>query len=125
MSNILPKAGLVPVVYGKSPTSLKWHQADAIKALNVKVQTQPRFAGLLVMPTGSGKTITAAYWLLQNVINRHKKLLWIAHRHELLIQALQTFIRNACDDLVSDRRSFQYRIISGLPDLYFPLTRNS
>lgn len=119
MINLLPKAGRVSV-HAKSPMSLKWHQCEAIKALDARVQVQPRFAGLLVMPTGSGKTITAANWLLKNVINRRKKLLWIAHRHELLVQALQTFISNASNDLVPNRDSFRYRIISGLPDHDIP-----
>jgi ATP-dependent helicase IRC3 len=114
--DIPPKAGKVTVVRGKSATKLKLHQAHALKALNKKIQGRQNFGGLLVMPTGSGKTFTAAYWLLKNVINNNVKLLWIAHRHQLLDQALETFINNAYSDIIPDRTSFQYRIVSGLPD---------
>src|SRR5574341_127518 len=98
MTNSLPKAGEISIVSGYSPTSLKSHQTNAVRALSAKVEGRPSFAGLLVMPTGSGKTVTAVHWLLQNVINRQKKLLWIAHRHELLSQALRTFVNNSCGD---------------------------
>lgn len=112
----LPKAGKIPIRFGQRPVILKWHQTDAIRALNARVNGRPSFAGLLVMPTGSGKTITAAYWLLQNVINQNKKLVWIAHRHELLVQALHTFAANASAELLPNRQDFQYRIISGLAE---------
>jgi hypothetical protein len=45
------------------------------------------FQGLVVMPTGSGKTFTAVRWLLQNVVARGQRVLWLAHRYELLNQA--------------------------------------
>lgn len=112
----IAKAGKVKIAPGNSPTTLKWHQMDAIKALNSSIAPHSAFAGLLVMPTGAGKTFTATYWLLQNVLNQHKKLLWIAHRHELLAQALRTFVNNAYQEVVPKRESFRYRIISGLPD---------
>ncbi|HEX9921772.1 MAG TPA: DEAD/DEAH box helicase family protein [Anaerolineae bacterium] len=110
------KAGKVKIAPNNSPTTLKWHQTDAIKALNSSITPHSAFAGLLVMPTGAGKTFTAAYWLLQNILNHHKKLLWIAHRHELLAQALRTFVANASAELLPNRQDFQYRIISGLAE---------
>ena len=63
-----PKYGNISITAGKSPTDLKWYQNAALKALNAKLNARQSFSGLLVMPTGSGKTITAVYWLLQNVI---------------------------------------------------------
>jgi superfamily II DNA or RNA helicase len=45
------------------------------------------FQGLVVMPTGAGKTFTAVRWLLQNVVARGQRVLWLAHRYELLNQA--------------------------------------
>ena len=42
------------------------------------------FKGMLVMPTGSGKTHTAVDWLLRNWIDDGGRVLWIAHRDELL-----------------------------------------
>lgn len=66
-------------------------------------------AGLLVLPTGGGKTLTATYWLMKNVLSRGKKVLWIAHRYSLLEQAHAAF------ELVCDK-PYRYRIISGIHD---------
>ena len=46
---------------------------------------------MLVLPTGSGKTLTAVNRLLRNAVNKGKKILLIAHRHLLLEQAADTF----------------------------------
>ena len=39
------------------------------------------FQGLLVMPTGSGKTYTAIRWLMENVVARGGRILWLAHQN--------------------------------------------
>ncbi|MGO9569775.1 MAG: DEAD/DEAH box helicase [Desulfomonilaceae bacterium] len=111
---------------GTCPRSLWPHQQDAIRAMNGKIpldSTQipqrPAFAGLLVVPTGGGKTLIAVRWLLRNIIDgkRKKKVLWIAHRHELLKQAFSAFETNAYSDVMyPDTKSFRFRIISGLDD---------
>ena len=68
------------------------------------------------MPTGGGKTLTAAYWLLRNAVDQNKKILWLAHRHLLLEQAAEAFARNAYTDTMVNRTVFNYRIISGMHD---------
>jgi len=68
-------------------------------------------AGMVVMPTGSGKTFTAVRWLIQNVINKKGKVLWIAHRHELLEQAAMAFY--TASYLATDRDEIRIRIVSG------------
>lgn len=74
------------------------------------------FRTLLVLPTGGGKTLTAAYWLLRNAVDNGKKILWLAHRHLLLEQAAEAFARNAYTDNMVNRTVFSYRIISGMHD---------
>ncbi|MEH2126217.1 DEAD/DEAH box helicase family protein [Nostoc sp.] len=106
-------AGLIKVKRGEAPKELYSHQNEAIIALNKKNQFP--FEGLLVLPTGGGKTLTAVHWLLRNFINNKKKVLWIAHRHELLDQALETLQLNAYSSLLSNVSGFRYRIISGHP----------
>lgn len=69
------------------------------------------YNGLLVMPTGSGKTFTAARWLIEHVVNEGGKVLWIAHRRELLEQAASTFDRFAY--LAKKRPQIQRRLVSG------------
>lgn len=106
-------AGLIKVTRGEAPKELYFHQNEAIKALNEI--NKNAFEGLLVLPTGGGKTLTAVHWLLRNFINHKKKVLWIAHRHELLDQALETLQLSAYSSLLSNVSGFRYRIISGHP----------
>ncbi|MBU4220642.1 MAG: DEAD/DEAH box helicase family protein [Euryarchaeota archaeon] len=108
----------VDVAIGKNPKKLYIHQEEAIKKLDdkiIKANKYP-FEGLLVIPTGGGKTYTAVQWLSRNYIDKNKKILWIAHRHMLLEQARDTFVKSAYTDILKNRKSFNYRIVSGLHD---------
>lgn len=80
-------------------------QVEAIQQLKKK-QQQGRFKGLLVLPTGGGKTTTAVRWLWEVALTKGKKVLWLAHRHELLNQACQNFQENCQKELT-------YRVVSG------------
>lgn len=114
----VPYAGKVDVAIGKIPKTMYIHQEEAIKKLDEKIIKANKypFEGLLVIPTGGGKTYTAVQWLLRNYIDKNKKILWIAHRHMLLEQAADTFVKSAYTDILKNRESFNYRIISGLHD---------
>lgn len=112
-------AGTIQIVNEESRVNLYKHQEDAIENLQNKIikTNKTPFAGLLVLPTGGGKTLTAAYWLAKNYLAKDKKILWIAHRHELLEQAKTTFHeRLAYKDIFGSKTSFNYRIISGIHD---------
>lgn len=100
---------------GKNPRQLYEHQEEAIRKLDAMDKRGP-FRTLLVLPTGGGKTLTAAYWLLRNAVEQNKKILWLAHRHLLLEQAAEAFARNAYTDTMVNRTVFNYRIISGMHD---------
>lgn len=100
---------------GKNPQQLYEHQEEAIRKLDAMDKRGP-FRTLLVLPTGGGKTLTAAYWLLRNAVDQNKKILWLAHRHLLLEQAAEAFARNAYTDTMVNRTVFNYRIISGMHD---------
>lgn len=70
------------------------HQEEAWEQLTAHLRESKKsnvFQGMLVMPTGAGKTFTTARWLLEHVINAGGKVLWIAHRGELLTQAAGAF----------------------------------
>jgi superfamily II DNA or RNA helicase len=74
------------------------HQQHAWEALSSALATSEAtgvFEGMLVMPTGSGKTFTAVRWLAQKVLPRGHRVLWLAHRHELLEQTATEFYRAA------------------------------
>lgn len=100
---------------GKNPRQLYEHQEEAIRKLDAMDKRGP-FRTLLVLPTGGGKTLTAAYWLLRNAVDQNKKILWLAHRHLLLEQAAEAFARNAYTDTMVNHTVFNYRIISGMHD---------
>ena len=105
----------VTVAKGKNPRDLYDHQLKAMSKLN-EINRKKDFSAIIVLPTGAGKTLTSVYWLLKNAVNKHVKVLWIAHRHLLLEQAAEAFVSNAYSDLLPERLNFKYRIISGMHD---------
>ena len=67
-------AGTIQIVNEESGINLYKHQEDAVENLQnkiIKTNKNP-FAGLLVLPTGGGKTLTAAYWLAKNYLAKDK-----------------------------------------------------
>lgn len=88
-------------------------QMKAFEALdNLKRKNPEGFATMLVLPTGAGKTYTAAHWVLKNYINKGVKVLWIAHRSELLRQAAEAFYRDTTDTTLPNRNSFTSYVVS-------------
>ena len=57
---------------GKNPRQLYEHQEEAIRRIDA-INKKDTFRSLLVLPTGGGKTLTAAYWLLKNAVDKEKK----------------------------------------------------
>lgn len=112
-------AGKINIANSESGIVPYEHQEKAFYQLQEKI-TKPNknpFAGLLVLPTGGGKTLTAAHWISKNYLDKGKKVLWLAHRHELLEQAKNTFAEKlAYNDIFKTKTSFNYRIISGIHD---------
>lgn len=105
-------SGKVYVSNSNNPRNLYLHQREAIETLK-KMGKKEKFSSLLVIPTGGGKTFTAVYWALKEIINNNQKILWLAHRHELLNQTLKTAINTSYKDILPNRENFSYRIISG------------
>jgi len=108
-------AATVDVAKGKNPKSLYQHQEEAMMKISEQNQ-KTDFSAIVVLPTGAGKTLTAVYWLLKNAVNKHKKVLWLAHRHLLLEQAAESFVLNSYSNLLSERLNYNYRIVSGIHD---------
>ncbi len=97
-------------VSSKTP---KQHQTDAIKKMNDFFLQEDKRAGILVMPTGAGKTYTAVYWLLKNIISKNKKVLWLADQGFLLEQARESFRENILEVDCNRRNEINIRIVSG------------
>jgi len=69
------------------------HQTAAWDRLTAHFLSQGQKAGLVVVPTGGGKTVLAAHWLLAHHVREGGRVLWLAHRRSLLRQAFATFRR--------------------------------
>ncbi len=96
---------------GKHPHRLYDHQEKAVKRMVLKMKAG--FAGVLVLPTGGGKTRTAVHWLLSNVIENGGKVLWLAHRHSLIDQACSAFCQTGYRDVLRTKERFICRKVSG------------
>lgn len=74
------------------------HQQEAVNALSKYYEVEKDVAnrnGLLVMPTGSGKTYTAVTWLLSQGVANGYRVVWLVHRQELVEQTYQEFRKQA------------------------------
>ena len=90
------------------------YQREAWSKLNAhlaEARSTGVFQGLVVMPTGSGKTFTSVHWLLSEIVSNGGRVLWLAHRHELLSQAGAEFHRLA--GVVRNKERLRVRIVSG------------
>lgn len=75
--------------------SLHPYQREAVSSLKTYFIEEERQRGMLVLPTGSGKTRTAVYFLLRYMVSCGYQVIWLAHRYMLLEQAEQVFRENA------------------------------
>ncbi|MFF0448174.1 DUF3427 domain-containing protein [Streptomyces sp. NPDC004609] len=69
------------------------HQRDMLERLEVERTVHDRHRNLLVAATGTGKTVMAAldYKRLRQQHGRDLRLLFVAHRQEILRQSLRTY----------------------------------
>lgn len=112
-------AGKVSIEKSSSNIELYDFQKQAIQSLEQKIIQGDKkdFSGLLVLPTGGGKTLTVSYFIARHFLDKKVKVLWIAHRHELLEQALKTFIEKlAYKDILPNKSALKFRLISSLHD---------
>jgi len=99
----------------REPHPFQKEASDRLDNSLREFESSKRFEGIVVMPTGSGKTYTTVQWLLSKVLVRERfKVLWLAHRHELLNQAARDFVRLSGLLSQSDKQEFRLRIVSGM-----------
>lgn len=80
---------LEPQIIDKKPRE---HQRAAWDAMSRRFEDGSE-AGILVIPTGGGKTFVSAHWLLEHHVRHGGRVLWLAHRRNLLMQAMEEFER--------------------------------
>ncbi|HVJ28078.1 MAG TPA: DEAD/DEAH box helicase family protein [Vicinamibacterales bacterium] len=107
----------------KEPAS---HQRAALSALSRWLESpEPEKGGIVVLPTGGGKTFTAVRFLCTGPLSKGYKVLWLAHTHHLLEQAIDSFGRASDDDIGSNgcearwvaepKATLAVRVVSGTP----------
>lgn len=73
------------------------HQREILEDLRLERQEYGSYKNLVVAATGTGKTMVAAFDYKEQIKSGDKKLLFLAHRKEILDQSLYTF-RNVLKD---------------------------
>jgi superfamily II DNA or RNA helicase len=72
--------------------SLLPFQQEAYDGLSKEYDKHPKGGALLSLPTGAGKTVVAAKFILEHILDRpNVRVAWLAPRDELLAQAADTF----------------------------------
>ena len=90
-------------------------QKEAVERLREHFITENKESGIMVMPTGSGKSRTSTYFLIKEMISQGYQILWIVHRHMLIDQAADCFYKFAGLSKINNPGIRNYRIscISG------------
>ncbi|MEU5586321.1 DEAD/DEAH box helicase [Streptomyces chrestomyceticus] len=94
------RAGNLPISLSGLELRPYPHQQDMLERLRIEREIHGRHRNLLVAATGTGKTVMAAidYRNLKRQHGNHDlKLLFVAHRQEILKQSLRTY-QEALDD---------------------------
>lgn len=95
-----------------SPVTLREHQSAAGDRMTAHYEHEGKQAGLVVVPTGGGKTVLAAHWLLKNHVAKGSRVLWLAHRRSLLRQAMNTF--RHIGNVASPKRELHLATVSSI-----------
>ena len=95
--------------FAEYPSPIRFVQQPAVANIVSDFSKNPRGRFLLVIPTGGGKTFTAVKAVNQmfetgTLSPQQDRVLWTAHRGELISQAVDTFKR--FEDLYPNRTSY-------------------
>jgi ATP-dependent helicase IRC3 len=97
------------------------HQKAALAQLNKWYsEISGDSGGILVLPTGGGKTFTAVHFLCNGPLSDGYKVLWLAHTHHLLEQAHDSFDSDALGHIREPRQVLRLRVVSGTSGHYPP-----
>ena len=98
------------------------HQHEALAKMNKWYAGRSGDAdgGILVLPTGGGKTFTAVHFLCNGPLSDGYKVLWLAHTHHLLEQAFNAFSADVLGHIREPRQRLTIRVVSGTPGHYPP-----
>jgi superfamily II DNA or RNA helicase len=92
------------------------HQQLALQKLNswYDAFNDSQSGGILVLPTGGGKTFTAMHFICRRALSDGHKVLWLAHTHHLLEQAYYC-LGGLIGRIAEPRSELRTRVVSGTP----------
>ena len=100
------------------------HQTRALSSLTQWYESasdhDDHTGGILVLPTGAGKTFTAVHFLCSHPLSEGRKVLWLAHTHHLLEQALQAFDKGVARVTGRGIEQINIRVVSGATGHFKP-----
>lgn len=103
----------------KQPKDPAAHQHEALDKLHKWFKKQHSDAGgILVLPTGGGKTLTADRFLCTDPLSDGYKVLWLAHTHHLLDQAFYSLASEV--KLIRNKQQLNVRVVSGTKGHFSP-----
>ncbi len=103
----------------KEPKKPAAHQHQALDKLQKWYQDKnSNPGGILVLPTGGGKTFTAMRFLCTYPLSNGYKVLWLAHTHHLLDQAFYSLESEV--KLIRNKQKLNVRVVSGTKGHFRP-----
>lgn len=103
----------------KEPKQPAAHQYQALNKLQKWYQDKnSNPGGILVLPTGGGKTFAAMRFLCTHPLSHGYKVLWLAHTHHLLDQAFSSLESEV--KLIRNKRELNVRVVSGTKGHFRP-----
>ena len=95
------------------------HQIEALERLHewFREQRDMHSGGILVLPTGGGKTFTTLRFVCTSPLSKGYKVLWLAHTHHLLEQAFYA-LESEVKHISLPQTRLQVRVVSGTPGHY-------
>lgn len=101
------------------------HQHEALAKLQQWFKEQSQFkksGGILVLPTGGGKTLTAHRFLCTHPLPNGYKVLWLAHTHHLLEQAFHDLKSEVklIHEANNNKKELKVRVVSGTKGHFSP-----
>ncbi len=99
------------------------HQKTALNKLRQWRDDSRRLkcGGILVLPTGGGKTFTAVHFACREFLSQDYKVLWLAHTHHLLEQAFETFA-DCAGAIAEPKDRLRVRVVSGMSGIHYPVS---
>ena len=95
------------------------HQQNALSDMEKWYKRGQKMGGLLVLPTGGGKSFVATHFLCDHPLSDEYRILWLAHTNHLLEQALESFDKTM-SRVDQYKMPIRVRVVSGAVEHFKP-----